>query len=418
MKILYLCSDAGIPILGRKGAAVHVREMVGAFTRAGHEVLVAAPVLNKSPWESPASLAGSLLPPRTGNSLTGAAAAVKEFLALLGVDSPLPGELRRILQVHELAADLRKRLEGDRPDFIYERAAIFGTAGLALARAWQVPLLVELNAPLAGEQAAYRGSSLGPLATEAERTLLSGADAVLTVSETLRRHALAHGAAARRVQVLPNGVNPALFHPAPPDPALRARLGLAPGPVLGFVGGLRPWHGVETLPALLQQLRRRHPGLQLVIAGDGQLRPALDQALRQRRLLAHTVFTGALPHEEVPAIIRLFDLALAPYPRLDHDFYFSPLKLYEYMACGIPTVASRAGQISELIRHGRNGLLCPAGNTAALAAACDRLLRDERLRQSLGHAAARTIASRYTWDANAGRAVTLAERLIRARSRA
>jgi glycosyltransferase involved in cell wall biosynthesis len=416
MKLLYLCSDAGIPILGRKGASVHVRELVGAFRRAGHDVLVAAPVLTKSPWEKPAAIAGEVIPLRGSAAPAAAAGALKEFTAQLGLDTPLPGELRRILHVQELVADLRKRLDGDRPDFIYERAALYGTAGVALARAWKVPLVVELNAPLAGEQAAYRGCSLGDLAAQAERHLLSQADAVLTVSTTLRRHALAHGASPRRVHVVPNGVNPHQLQPPPPDPALRARLGLGPGPVLGFLGGLRPWHGVESLPLLLQRLVRRHPELQLVIAGDGQLRPDLEAALRQRRLLHRTVFTGALPHEEVPAVVRLFDIALAPYPKLDHEFYFSPLKLFEYMACGVATVASRAGQIREVIQHGRNGLLCPAGDTAALAAACDRLLRNDALRRSLGAAAARTIAGHYTWDANARLATRLAERLLRART--
>ena len=412
MKLLYLCSDAGIPILGRKGASVHVRELVGAFSRAGHEVVVAAPLLNKSPWEKPAAIAGNVLHIRAGSATQSAVGAVKEFAAELGLDSPLPGELRRLLYVQELAAELRRRFDSHRPDFIYERAAIFSTAGVALARGWKIPLLVELNAPLAAEQSAYRGSGLGELALLAERSLLSKADAVLTVSAALREHAVAHGAAAERVHVFPNGVNPELFHPGPTDRRLRARLGLDGGPVIGFLGGLRPWHGVEALPELLEKLSRRHKRLQLVIVGDGQLRPELEIALRRRRLLGRAVFTGALPHEEVPGVIRQFDVALAPYPKLDHDFYFSPLKLFEYMACGVAVVASRSGQIAEVVKHGKTGLLCPAGDTDALAASCDRLLRNAGLRRTVGRAAAIAIAGRYTWDANARRAADLARELM------
>ena len=415
MKILYLCSDAGIPILGRKGASVHVRELVGAFSRAGHEVVVATPLLNKSPWEKPASIDGNVLHIRAGSATQSAVGAVKEFAAQLGADSALPGELRRILYVQELASELRRRFDADPPDFIYERAAIFGTAGVALARAWNVPLLVELNAPLAAEQSAYRGSGLAGLTTEAERLLLSEADAVLAVSASLREHVIAHGAASDRVHVFPNGVNPDLFHPAPVDRRLRTRLGLDGGPVIGFLGGLRPWHGVEVLPELLDKLLCRHKRLQLVIAGDGQLRPELEMALRKRRLLGRAVFTGALPHEEVPAVVRQFDVALAPYPKLDHAFYFSPLKLFEYMACGVAVVASRAGQIAEVVKHGQTGLLCPAGDTDALVAACDRLLRNARLRHALGRAAAKAVTGRFTWDANADRAVALAKKFLAAR---
>ena len=415
MKILYVCSDAGIAILGRKGASVHVRELVGAFTRAGHEVVVAAPLLNKSSWEKPAGIAGNILQIRASSAVQSAVGAVKEFTGQFGLDSPLSGELRRILYVQELVTELRRRLDGERPDFIYERAAIFGTAGVALARAWNIPLLVELNAPLAVEQSRYRGSDLVDLAAHAERLLLSSADAVLAVSASLRAHSINHGAATDRVHVLPNGVNPALFYPAPADRLVRARLGLNGGPVLGFLGGLRPWHGVEVLPELLQKLSRRHKRLQLLIAGDGQLRPHLELGLRKRRLLGRTIFTGPLAHEEVPNVIRQFDVAIAPYPSLDHDFYFSPLKLFEYMACGLAVVASCSGQIAEVVKHGKTGLLCPPGNTDALVAACDRLLGDSRLGRRLGRAAARTIVGRYTWDANARRAVALAKKLITGR---
>jgi glycosyltransferase involved in cell wall biosynthesis len=414
MKILYLCSDAGIPILGRKGASVHVRELVAAFSRAGHEVVVAAPLLNKSPWEKPAPIAGHVLHVRAGSGTQSAVSVVKEFAAQLGLDSPLPGELRRILYVQELAGELRRRFDNDPPDFIYERAAIFGTAGVTLAREWNVPHLLELNAPLAAEQSAYRGSGLADLAAQAERWMLTKADAVLAVSALLREHVIARGAVPERVHVFPNGVNPDLFHPAPVDRRLRARLGLDGGPVIGFLGGLRPWHGIEVLPELLDKLSHRHKRLQLVIAGDGQLRPELELGLRQRRLLGRAVFTGALAHEDVPGVLRQFDVALAPYPKLDHDFYFSPLKLFEYMACGAAIVASRAGQIAEVVQHGKTGLLCPPGDVAALVGACDRLLRNARLRRAFGRAAAKAVAGQFTWDANARRAVKLAKDLLAA----
>jgi glycosyltransferase involved in cell wall biosynthesis len=100
---------------------------------------------------------------------------------------------------------------------------------------------------------------------------------------------------------------------------------------------------------------------------------------------------------------------------LAHDFYFSPLKLFEYMACGVAVVASCSGQIAEVVKHGKTGLLCPPGNTDALAAACDRLLGNARLRRALGREAAKAIAGRYTWDANARRAVALAKRILTAR---
>src|SRR5437867_2488729 len=285
MKILYLCPDLGVPVLGRKGASVHVRELVAAFTRAGHNVLLAAQALNKSPWEKPAQLEGALLHVGTPSQITNAAVALKEFNALLGAENSLPGEVRRILYNRELTEDLKRRFDSDPPDFIYERASLYGTAGVVVARELNVPILLELNAPLAVEHASYRRTGVGELAARAERWTLSRADAVLTVSAPLRDHALKLGAEAARMHVFPNGVDPTLFQPGPPEASVRARLGLDDGPVLGFVGGLRPWHGVELLPELTERLAKGHRKLRLVVVGDGQLRPLLDESFRKRKLL-------------------------------------------------------------------------------------------------------------------------------------
>ena len=419
MKILYLCPDFGVPVLGRKGASVHVRELVAAFGRAGHNVVLAAPVLNKSPWEKPAGVAANLLHLRASSHIAEVAAAVKALNAMLGAENSLPGELRRILYNQELADNLNRRFDGNAPDFIYERASLYGTAGVVLARELNVPLLLELNAPLAVEQAAYRGAGLGELAAQAERWTLSRADAVLAVSAPLRDHALALGADAARVHVFPNGVDPTLFQPGPPEASVRARLGLDAGQVLGFVGGLRPWHGVEVLPELVERLVKRHRKLQLMVVGDGQLRPLLEESFGKKNLLERVVFTGTLAHEEVAAVIRQFDVALAPYPELDHAFYFSPLKIFEYMACGVSVVAANIGQIAEIVQDGKTGLLYPSGDVDALADACHRLLGNPRLRQTLGRAAAKLVHTHYTWDRNAGRAVELARSLmVAARNRA
>jgi len=323
--------------------------------------------------------------------------------------------LRRILFNKELAAELKGRFDGAPPDFIYERASLYGTAGVALAKEFNVPLLLELNAPLAVEQNAYRATGLGELAASAEQWVLTQAQAVLAVSAPLREHAISLGAKPERVHVVPNGVDPARFQPGTREPAVRARWRLGEGPLLGFVGGLRPWHGVEILPALLERLARRHKKLRLVIVGEGQLRPELEQSVQERGLASRVLFTGGLSHEEVPSVIRHFDIALAPYPKLEHAFYFSPLKLFEYMACGLAVVAADVGQVSEVLRSGKTGLLYPPGDLDALTGVCDRLLNNPRLRMRLGRAASKMVHTHFTWDHNANRVEQLARDLIAAR---
>src|SRR5215211_321556 len=380
-----MCPDLGIPVLGRKGASVHVRELVAAFGRAGHSVVLAAPLLNKSPWEEPAELEAQLLHAPPAPDVVSAFYGLKAFNETLGIEDSLPGELRRILYDKDLAAQLKRRFENHAPDFIYERASLYSTAGVLLARDLERPLIVELNSPLSVEQATYRTTGLGDLAARAERWALARADAVLAVSTPLRDYAISLGAEQDRVHVVPNGVDPELFKPGEPDLEVRKRWGLDDDPVLGFVGGLRPWHGVEVLPAL-----------------------------RERRLGRSAVLTGSLPHEEVAALIHQFDVALAPYSRPDHDFYFSPLKLFEYMACGVPVVAAALGQIEEVVRDGETGLLYPPGQQDALLAACERLLSHPDLRRRLGRMAAKEIHNHYTWDRNSERVIELARHLMAA----
>lgn len=162
---------------------------------------------------------------------------------------------------------------------------------------------------------------------------------------------------------------------------------------------------------LLDRLVQRYRDLRLVIVGDGPLRGELERDMGERELMRSVVFTGSLPHEEVVPLIRQFDVALAPYSRPEHAFYFSPLKLFEYMACGVPVVAARLGQIAEVVRDGETGLLYSPGELDALVAACDRLLADPDLRRRLSHAAAKEIHGRYTWDHNAAQVAGLARSL-------
>jgi glycosyltransferase involved in cell wall biosynthesis len=412
VKILYLCPDLGIPVLGRKGAAVHVREMVNAFRRGGHDAVLAAQMLNKSPWEKPAEFDAPVIQIRPSASATGAVQILKDFNQQLGLENSLPGELRRILFNKEFETELKRRFESDPPHFIYERGSLYATAGVALARYFKVPLLLELNAPLAVEQSTYRATGFGDLTAHVEKWTLTEADAVLTVSALLRDHVLSLGVAPHKIHVFPNGVNTQSFQPGVADLELKKRLGLGDGPVLGFVGGLRPWHGVDALPALLERLVKKFPNVRLVIVGDGPLRGELEVQFRKCGVQQNVCFTGPVAHVEIPAMIRLFDIALAPYAPAEHAFYFSPLKLFEYMACGVAVLAARIGQIPEIIQHNQTGWLYEAGNAEALASACETLLADSQTRRRLGAAAAARVRECHTWDRNALRAAELARELI------
>jgi glycosyltransferase involved in cell wall biosynthesis len=136
----------------------------------------------------------------------------------------------------------------------------------------------------------------------------------------------------------------------------------------------------------------------------------LEADLRARGLRELAHFTGAVDPDQVPGLLASMDVAVAPYPRLA-NFYFSPLKVYEYMAAGLPVVAGRIGQLAEILDHEQTGLLCPPGDAQALAEALDRLRHDAVLRRRLGRAAQATVLRKHTWAAVARRILGLVDRM-------
>ena len=157
-----------------------------------------------------------------------------------------------------------------------------------------------------------------------------------------------------------------------------------------------------------ERFHRRHPDSGLLIVGSGPEQAAMEFELAARGLLGCTRFAGAVDPSEVPGWLSAMDCAVAPYPA-HAGFYFSPLKVYEYMAAARPVVASSVGELTSLLQHGVNGLLCPPGDAAAFALAFERLHDDPALASRLGQAARDAVLAEHTWDAVASRVLRLAD---------
>ncbi|MEM7065181.1 MAG: glycosyltransferase family 4 protein, partial [Cyanobacteria bacterium P01_B01_bin.77] len=207
-----------------------------------------------------------------------------------------------------------------------------------------------------------------------------------------------------KVHVIPNGVNDHRFSehisPAlPKDPNSFT---------VGFVGSIKPWHGLSHLVNGFDRLYQRVPQARLLIVGDGPQRAEIETELARRGLQSVTHFTGAVLPEQIPGLLATMDAAVAPYPA-NLDFYFSPLKVVEYMAAGLPVVVSRIGQLTDLVDDDVTGLLCPPGDELALASALERLWQSPDLRQRLGLVARHHILMHHTWDSVASTILELAQ---------
>jgi glycosyltransferase involved in cell wall biosynthesis len=378
MRIAYICADPGVPVFGAKGCSVHVQEILRSFQDRGCAV--------------------ELFAARRG----GATPSCLAELPIHDIDIPVQGgpgrEQARVRANDSLFATLTTHGPFD---MVYERYALWSWRGMQFARDGGIPGVLEANAPLIDEQLRYRTLFHRDVAVRTTRRVMSLASVVACVSPPVAKYARHYGA-GETAHVVPNGVDPSRFA------ARHHRQNRSPL-TIGFVGSLRPWHAVSDLVGAFQILHATEPATRLLLVGDGPQREAIEHQLRAlpERTQQAVSITGLVPPVVIPDLLHQMDVAVAPY-RDAPDFYFSPLKLFEYMAAALPVVASATGQIPHVISNRANGLLYQPGNVDALAQCLRQLVEDAALRRQLGRAARQAIVERHTWQAVVDRTFALA----------
>ncbi|MFC8921030.1 glycosyltransferase family 4 protein [Cellulosimicrobium sp. NPDC057127] len=386
MRVAYVSTDPGVPVFGRKGSSVHVQALLRVLVRAG----VTVHLVTVRPGDDvPADLLAGpgrvvvhpvpVVPTRT---------TAEREIALRAADA-LVGPV-----LDALAAD-------GRLDLVYERYSLWGTAATAWARRSGTPSVLEVNAPLPAEQARHRELVDAESAERCARAAIGAAGTVVAVSGPVARWAAERATDPARVHVLPNGVDTARVTPAHrPDGRF----------TVAFVGTLKPWHGLDVLLDAFALVLPRVPRARLLVVGDGPQAAAVDDRVRGLGLGDVVERTGAVAPSDVPALLHRADVGVAPYPALD-DFYFSPLKAYEYLAAGLPVVASAIGELPAALTGADGaplGLLVPPGDAAALADALVALAADPARRATLGTRAREAAVARHDWTVVVGRALDLA----------
>jgi glycosyltransferase involved in cell wall biosynthesis len=376
------------------GAGTHVTELAQNLRALGHEVVVSdrhRAVPGVSSARAPAGRAAV-----RGRLRAALATYLHEWAALgrairgVGVETTL---IRRV-----------------RPDVVLTRHSLHQFSSLLAARRCGTPIVFEVNAPLAFEYRRYHAGQyrLVPAFGEwTEARTLAAADGVVVVSTVLERHLVERGVAADRITVVPNGVDSERFRPDVADRELRARLG--DSVVVGFVGSFASFHGIDLLKLAATEVLPAHRQVSFLMVGGGPGARDLESHCAAHGVAAQVVFTGHVAREAVPALMAAADILVAPYPP-EPLFYFSPIKLFEYMACGRAVLAARIGQIAEVVRDDDNGLLYDPADRNAFLAQLRRLVRDAGLRARLGRAARATVERDYTWRRNAERVAAALER--------
>jgi len=385
MKVLYLCGDPGIPLDGSKGASTHMRQTIGALASQGVEVLVAA--LQQG---APDGLMAEILP--HDSSVAG-----------VRMNAGIAREISTLSRCCRMAEEVHVHCSG--VDLIYERYSLWSPAGMSLAAQLGVPFILEVNAPLVREQAEYRSLKLGGMARAMERAVFRTADRVLCVSQPLVEYVSEIRGGNEAVEWFPNSVDIDLFKPREVSNDAATELRVI------FVGSLKPWHGVDILLESFASVISGGTPARLTLVGKGPEQERLETIASNLGIRNQVVFTGAVDQGDVPGMLRCSDLAVAPYPPMD-DFYFSPLKLSEYMASGVAVIASDHPGIRAIVEHEDSALLVPPGDADALSRAMKRVLSNHRLRQELGASGRRRAEESFSLEAATTRLMTILQQEI------
>jgi len=368
MRILYVAIDQAVP--GTRGGSTHVVAVAEGLAALGHEVHVLASPGDSGPFP-PGPVRWHALGP------------------------PLGLRQLRILRTRQVLA-LAKTIH---PDAIIERYYNFGGEGVRAARATGAPIVLEVNAPIVD----YAGSPKRRL----DRALLvepmrrwrewqcAAADLIVTPSASI----VPRSVPREKILEIEWGADTERFHPGARGPLPFTRH--ADGTLAVFAGAFRPWHGAIHLVEAIRRLRARgRTDITAVMIGDG---PELTRVRRAAAGVEGVTFTGAVSHDRMPACLAAADIGVAPFDVAAHaplalDFYWSPLKIFEYMAAGLPVLAPDIPRLRRIVTHEREGLLYDASEPDGLALTIERLAKDAPVRASLGAAARDRVVREFGWD--------------------
>jgi glycosyltransferase involved in cell wall biosynthesis len=368
-------------INSKDGQYVHIQGLTNALRDQGHEIIVVGP--------------------RRLETLN------------CGTETPLAGYFRRYLPqlIYELLelsysvwayTRLAKAVKKYRPDALYERYNLYCPSAVWVKRKYKLPLLLEVNAPLYEERKKYNGIAIDRLAQWTEHFVWRGADYLLPVTHVLARRLKKAGVDESKILVVPNAIDPERFRAIPTTEDAKVALNLQSHFVLGFVGFMRDWHGLERAINFIAE--REEKNYHLLLVGDGPARTPLEREATTRGIADKITITGVVSRDALPGYIAAFDVALQP----GVVEYASPLKLFEYLAAGRVIVAPKTRNIEEVLKDGENALLFRPDDLANFSEVLDRACTDEGLRRRVSQGARETIAKRgLTWENNAAKVVSL-----------
>jgi glycosyltransferase involved in cell wall biosynthesis len=304
-------------------------------------------------------------------------------------------------------------LQKDKPDILFLRSELYNWSAMRAARKLRIPVVLEVDCPTAFEHRYMSGRDkfkLGPLPEWIERWNWKHSKAIIAISSILRDYLIEQGVAPEKITVIPNGADPEQFKPGCADDGLRRRFPIKDRVVIGWVGSLVGWSGLEKLLKVACEVLAMRPQASFMFVGGGKNQQVIEQTFAAQDIGRRVFTTGTIPWDSVPAYVDLMDITIAPYPKLDF-WYPSSMKVFEYMAAQKTVIASNVGQIGEVIQDGVNGLLFDPDDRDEFLQKVLLAVDSHEVRQAISQEARAEVLRKYTWYIHAG---TMAELMKRA----
>lgn len=284
----------------------------------------------------------------------------------------------------------------DKPDWIYFRTG-FSVLPILLARLIRAKILLEFNGDSIGEALSKEGRLTLRLEClkQIEGFNARHADIIIALTEGLKLVLInRYRVNPEKIMVIPSGTNTDLFHPLDRSEC-RRKTGLPTDSfVVSFLGVLYKHQGVQILAQAASQLIQQKPDVHFLIGGDGPYRKDLEHTVEKLGLNSCFRFLGNVPYEEAPIIIGAGDVCVAPFLKTRGET--SPLKIFDYLACGRPVIASDLSCLRWVTDSSGAVLLVPPEDPMALAGAILNLLEDKQRRIKMAEKGRAWVQS-YSW---------------------
>ena len=296
-------------------------------------------------------------------------------------------------------AALRAAQTGDGYDLIHAHDWLVAHTAITIKEHLDLPLITTIHATEAGRHQGWLPENLNKTIHSIEYWLSHESTRLIVCSGYMREQVTRlFDVAAEKVDVVPNGVDDRAWHARPRAVASARKRFAGDGPLIGYAGRLVYEKGVQHLMHAIPQLRDRHPGLRVVIAGDGPYRMELQEEARRLNLEQTVRFAGFLTANQLPAMLGATDATVVP--SLYEPFGMVAL---EAAAAGAPLAVASTGGLAEIVEPGVTGVTFPHSDPDALAGAVGSLLADEVFARRVARRARSMVSERYGWSTIAGR---------------